>query len=842
MTDIATLRLDTDTSGLKKGERDLDALAKSATRTVNEIGGSMKRIGTGLTVGVTAPLAAFGYTAFQAAVESKEAFAQVEARLKSMGDASGRTAEQLDKSAKELQRLSNFDDDDILRDVTANLLTFGNVSGPVFDRAQKAIVDLSEGFGQDLKGSAVQVGKALQDPIKGLSALTRVGVSFTDAQVAQIKAMQESGDMIGAQTILLEALEGQFKDSAKAARDAAPGGDLAEQWRTFQEIIGERLVDAFAKLEAVIAPVLERFNNLSPEIQTAIVVAGGLAAALGPLMVAFGFALQGMAPFIGAISAIGSSGGVMAAASGAIAGLSAVLAPILPIIAAVAAAGALLYTQWDKIAPVLIQVRDAMMEAIGPKVMELVEQVKAGLTELWNGPFGTVLKTVAGWLGDLAVVMLKVFGPVVIAAVQSVIDIVSSLFEFFKLAFTGIGQILTGDFAGAFETFKKLALVGVNAVIKILGNLWEGVKGIFANFGVNLVQVGRDMMAGLVRGIIAMKDAVWNALKTVVMSGINNVKAFLGIKSPSRLFMQMGVFVGEGFAIGIEKTEPMVVSAIQKMGKAASDEMKAMLDGLGKMMDDSRGLMDRLFPEQAKARQYANDKAILSRTIGLSPQEMAEAQRRLQSEYLGGFANSVYDELLDQQNKKTAPIVANFKKLGQSAADDVRKPIQSAMAIVADSVSRAADAVGQAIDRMRNAFNGGDFCDKLSAIAGLVQTGFAAYGDIKNSLGSSQSAGLASTISGLAGKISGARANGGMVSAGKTYQIGERGPELFTPNANGFVTPNGMGGGMSNVQIVPSPYFDVVVDGRIMSAAPAISQNGAKLALQQSARMQTRQL
>lgn len=108
----------------------------------------------------------------------------------------------------------------ILKDVTANLLTSGNVAGPVFDRAQKAILDLSARLGGDLQSATLMVGKALNDPVKGLSALRRTGIQFTKQQEDQIKAMAAVGDTAGAHAIMLAELKKQFGGAAQAAAEA----------------------------------------------------------------------------------------------------------------------------------------------------------------------------------------------------------------------------------------------------------------------------------------------------------------------------------------------------------------------------------------------------------------------------------------------------------------------------------------------------------------------------------------------------------------------------------------------------------------------------------------------
>lgn len=63
---------------------------------------------------------------------------------------------------------------------------------------------------EQLSNQAIQLGKALNDPIIGMGALRKVGVAFTEAQKEQIKTLQESGDLMGAQKIILNELGNEF--------------------------------------------------------------------------------------------------------------------------------------------------------------------------------------------------------------------------------------------------------------------------------------------------------------------------------------------------------------------------------------------------------------------------------------------------------------------------------------------------------------------------------------------------------------------------------------------------------------------------------------------------------
>lgn len=287
-------------SGLSQAEKDF----RRSTKRMEAIGRSMANVGKSLTLAVTAPIVALGVTSIKAAVESKAALGQVEAALASMGSAAGKTSKQLQELASDQMRQSLYDDDEILQKVTANLLTFGNIAGKAFDEAQMAAINLSARLGQDLQSSALMVGKALNDPAKGLAALRRVGIQFTAQQQEQIKAMVKVGDLAGAQGIMLKELERQFGSAAKAARDANPMAVLRQSFDEFQETVGEKLLPLLPRITDAITKVLDAFGKLSPGMQEAVIIGAGLAAALGPLLIVMGSITSAAAPMIAGIRGI----------------------------------------------------------------------------------------------------------------------------------------------------------------------------------------------------------------------------------------------------------------------------------------------------------------------------------------------------------------------------------------------------------------------------------------------------------------------------------------------------------------------------------------------------------
>lgn len=174
----------------------------------------------------TAALGGFVAMGVGELMEAQKVQAQTNAVLKSTGQVAGVTAGHVDELSSRLSRLAAVDDEVIAGGANV-LLTFTNIRNSgvdkTFDRAMAAALDLSRAFGQDLQSSVVMVGKALQDPIAGVTALRRVGVQLSEAQEEQIKQFVALNDVASAQKVILGELERQVGGSAEAYGDTFAG-------------------------------------------------------------------------------------------------------------------------------------------------------------------------------------------------------------------------------------------------------------------------------------------------------------------------------------------------------------------------------------------------------------------------------------------------------------------------------------------------------------------------------------------------------------------------------------------------------------------------------------------
>ena len=320
---------------------------QNANRKISKMGKNMQKVGRNLSVGLTAPILAFGAISLKSWDKQEKAIAQVNAGLLSTGNAVGYTSEQLQKMASDLQNTSLFGDEEILQDATAQLLTFTNIAGDQFARTQQAAIDLSTRLGGDLKSASIQLGKALNDPVANLSALSRSGIQFSKEQKAVIKSLADSNRLADAQTIILDELARQYGGAGEAASKAGLGGlkqlqnSLGDLMEDFGAIIAEAILPFVAKIKSLVSS----FKDLSPETKKFIVILAGVAAAVGPLLLLAGTILPAL-----------------------VTGFALLTGPIGLIIAGLTAVGVIIYKNWKPIKAELVALANYFVDLYNESV------------------------------------------------------------------------------------------------------------------------------------------------------------------------------------------------------------------------------------------------------------------------------------------------------------------------------------------------------------------------------------------------------------------------------------------------------------------------------------------
>jgi len=422
--------------------------------------------------GISAAIGGLGDLMTQA--RESEATSRITAQvIKSTGGAAHITAGQVDDLATAISNKTGVDDDAI-KSSENMLLTFTDVRNEVgkgndiFNQATQMVTDMSVALGQDGKASAIQLGKALNDPIKGVTALSKVGVSFTDQQRKQIKTLVEHGNKLGAQKVILKELGREFGGAAAASSD--PMKKLGVTLGNLAKGLAQQLLPYIEKAATWLSA------NLMPIMQKLIPVVASFAGwisknanVLGPLV----------GIIIGVVGAIRVWMLVQAA-------LNAIMAlnPIGLVVIAIAAlvAGlviayqkfgwfhALVDTVWNGIRAVVGAVVQWFTTTAWPKIRVFLSVLAAGFRLWWS-----VVSSVVGWILGRVGALVAWFTSTAWPKIHAVITLLVAGFQFWwQKARDVIGWII-----GRGETLITWFQGLKDKIGSAVSGAWDGLKNGF---------------------------------------------------------------------------------------------------------------------------------------------------------------------------------------------------------------------------------------------------------------------------------------------------------------------------------------------------------------------------
>ncbi len=387
----------------------VDTEVKGAQK-LSGLGAGLAKTGANLTKFVTVPLLGIGAASTAMALEAEKSSAKLTAAYATMGKKSGKTLQQLNDQADVLGEATVFDDEKI-RESEAVLLSFGAVSGDAFDRALQGALDYAAATGKDAVQATTTFGKALADPEAGLARLARAGIIFTDAQKEQVKALQESGDQLGAQEVILAAIEERYKGTNEVLQSTSAGqaAQAFEDLTNAGEDLGAIFLPAIAAVAQKISELARFFTSLDPAVQQFIVTVGLIVAAIGPTIFVVGKLVTAFKGVIVVFNLLK---------------LALLSNPFTALAVAVAVIAALIISNWDAIFSFLKKTWAAITQALSGVVKFF--------TDAWNG---LVKATTDAWNAVVGIIT---------GVVNGVIDVINGLFSFLNGIQIGVPSIDVG--------------------------------------------------------------------------------------------------------------------------------------------------------------------------------------------------------------------------------------------------------------------------------------------------------------------------------------------------------------------------------------------------------------
>jgi len=611
---VATMGLDS--GAFDRGMSDAGAKFDS---TGNELAtkssGIGQKAGKALAAAGTAALAGLSMvvkTGIGECMEASAAQAQLAAGIKSTGGAAGVTVDHLTNLASSIQNYSGQTDDSIMQ-TEALLLTFKNIKNvgadKIFDQATMAAADMAAKMGTDASSAAIQLGKALNDPIKGVGSLSRVGIQFTEAQKKQIAAMVESGDTMGAQKIILKELNEEFGGAAKAAGDSLPG-QIEKAKRAFEDMsesLMSALMPTISGIVVFLTDLIKKFDSLPGPVKTAAVVTAALAAAMAVL-----------APVVGTLAGVYQFLFVAKVQDGIVTRAGIVQYTLLraKMIAHAAAAKVVAAAQWLLNAAMSANPIGLVVAAIAALVAGLViayqksetfrdivnavwNAIKDTAVTVWNAIKDVVLAAVdairetisTGMAAAKAVwdAVWALFGPLVTAVWSNIKTIVQTAITVVQSIIKAVMALIHGDWGAAWDAIKAAASAVWDGIKSLVRNSIDAVKSIISN----VLDAIKSLWSSAWDTVKSVVSSAWGGIKDAVSDGIEAVVGFMR-KFPGRIKTAVGDLgsllysAGQSVVTGLwNGISSMADWIYDKVAGWASDIYDAVKEGLGKLWPGS---------------------------------------------------------------------------------------------------------------------------------------------------------------------------------------------------------------------------------------------------------------
>lgn len=860
MTDLALLVLDADSKGLRDGARDLDGLSRKSGDTAQSVDRSSGRMARAFRTVATTAAAAFS---FNQLIQVNAEFGASMQRVAAISGATGAEFDELRNKALEMGRTTQFS-----AAQAADALGFLAMAGFSASEAVAslpAVLDLAASSGMDLGQSADIASNVLSgfglaaDEAAQVADVLAAASSRTNTNVTQLGgAMSTVAPIASAMGISLQetaAAIGVMSDAGiqgERAGTALRGvlASLAGPTTQAQEALARYGLTA-ADVDPQVAGLTGAMARLSDAgLSTAdAMTIFGREAASGALVLAD--TTQRAASLTEQFNEAEGSASRMAATmrdnlQGDLQGLRSAFEALIISVGDGGATGALrtLAQSGAEALRALSSAMDALIAIVGGATAAwaayqgsvLAASVASTTTGRQLALMGGVVASVTRQVGLLAGAKVALSGAMAGATAAARTLTAALVANPFGAVALAVG-VLTTAMIGLGNA-QRQARAETDNLVRSLRALAQARSADFAqqrNEAQIALSRNRDEVSRLENEIVRRRRARGVARNPEIETArIRSLEGELRDARWAGLELRTEISLADrDFRRAGEAAEQMAVPVAQSAtamsqlsGSAGqvSSSVSAANDNIDQFSSAAQNLIDRLFPLETTLRTHHEELRTLEmahRRGTITLDQYTESVTRLRRELAG----------VDVTGRVGEPAIAGLN-LGDfepsfEGLEDLEQSVELRTGLISEHFATMAAHVASSLQQFTSLFGSSGLSKILSGVLGLFSS-FAGTGLFGTN--------LQKAFSGFSGVFGGFRAEGGPVTAGQSYIVGERGPELFTPGVSGGITANdNMSGGSMKIEVVPSPYFDVKVNGQIMETAPAIAQSGAALAQTQMA-------
>ena len=527
---------------------------------------------------------------------------------------------------------------------------------------------------------------AMNDNIKGAFALTiAAGALITLSLALKIfqtlqwediaKGIVAIGGSLGVLALFLTAMNDNIKGALALTIVAGSLIILGTALKILSSIPFTNMLVALGALAGTFLVLGLAGAILTPVIPTILGLAGALAL-VGVAILAFGAGLALTGAGLTAIAA-----GLTALALASTASVNALITVVSAIVTGI------IQAILDGITSLVLTIGETL-PLIVTTILDLITSILTAIDE--NGPliFEKVLSIITGLLEAIA----NNIQPIVEAGIEIVLGLIRGISEkmddIAQAGFDLLISFIDGLSKAIDENFTDLLNSVLNLITTIIDSVVEFLTG---GAVTDFCASGKAVIEGFIKGMGDMIDAVVQKAKDIAKAAVRTVKGWLGINSPSKVFRKIGVYTGEGLALGLEDSENSIANSAIGVGKTAKTAMEKAINGMSDVVNS--------IDTQPTIRPILDLSDIESGATRID--KLSDSWNGYSIDGTVNLAKTTMGSLPLQPNSTslTASMLEQLKKLGNTMSGEKNTTITNHFSITGDNPREIANEVSRILQQ-----------------------------------------------------------------------------------------------------------------------------------------------
>jgi TP901 family phage tail tape measure protein len=273
--------------------------------------------------------------------------------------------------------------------------------------------------------------------------------------------------------------------------------------------LADYVIPFLTKLVEKVTSAIDAFTNLSPGVQKAVLVIGGIVAAAGPVLIIVGKIISAVGTIMTIVPKLAS---VINVVKGAFAGLNAIMAanPILLIITAIAALVAAFIYLWNNCEG-FRQFWIDLWENIKQVAIVVWEAIKNFFVAVWEA-IKSVFQTVFEVIKTLVTTYFNLYKTVIETVINVIKTVIQTAWNFIKGIFETVFNVIKTIVTTYFNVYKTIIQTVMTVIQTVISTVWNTIKTVITT---------------VLNAIKTVFTTIWNAIKTIVQAVVSGIKALI---------------------------------------------------------------------------------------------------------------------------------------------------------------------------------------------------------------------------------------------------------------------------------------------------------------------------